>query len=149
MLTVRDVMTENPACCTAETKLQEVAKMMVDCDCGEIPVVDGRETRRPVGVVTDRDITVRAVARGRNPLELSARECMSADPVTVRPDASLDDASSLLADHQLRRLPVVDEQGRLCGIVAQADIANSLSSRETGEMVREVSQPGGHTLRAS
>lgn len=149
MLTVRDVMTDNPACCTSDTKLQEVARMMVECDCGEIPVVDGKESRRPIGVVTDRDITVRAVAQGRNPLELTARECMSADPVTIRPDATLDEASTLLADRQLRRLPVVDEQGRLCGIVAQADIANSQSAKETGEMVREVSQPGGHSMRAS
>lgn len=149
MLTVRDVMTENPACCTPETKLPEVARMMVECDCGEIPVVDEQETRRPVGVITDRDITVRTVAQGRNPLELTARECMSVNPVTIEPDASLDDASALLADHQLRRLPVIDEQGRLCGIVAQADIANSLSSRETGELVREVSQPSGHSLHAS
>ena len=149
MQSVRDVMTENPACCTPDTGLQEVARMMVECDCGEIPVVDDRESRRPIGVITDRDITVRAVAQGRNPLELRARDCMSPEPVTITPDASLDAASTLLADRRLRRLPVVDEQGRLCGIVAQADIAQAMSTRETGEMVREVSQPGGSSLRAS
>lgn len=149
MTTVRDVMTENPACCLPDTELQEVARMMVECDCGEIPVIDSEQNRRPIGVITDRDITVRAVAQGRNPLELRARDCMSPEPATIGPDADLEEAGEMLADRQLRRLPVVDEQGRLCGIIAQADIASTLPARATGEMLREVSQPKDQSLRAS
>jgi CBS domain-containing protein len=142
-------MTENPAFCRPETKLQEVARLMVDCDFGEIPVVDSDSSRKPIGVITDRDITVRAVAQGRNPLELTARDCMSTDPVTTTPDADLEEAANLLGEHQLRRLPVVNERGELCGIVTQADIAKAAPPQETGDLVREVSQPGGNALHAS
>ena len=74
---VKEVMTASPTCCLAETSLQEVAKMMVDNDCGEIPVIDSNETKKPLGVVTDRDIVCRTVAQGRNPLDLTASDCMS------------------------------------------------------------------------
>jgi CBS domain-containing protein len=137
---VSDVMTKDPACCTPETPLRDVARLMVECDCGEIPVVDSKRTLRPVGVVTDRDIVVRCVATGRNPLEAEAEDCMSSPVVTVTPDADLEDGSDLMEKHQLRRIPVVDEAGALCGIVAQADIARHAPPREVAEVVREVSR---------
>ena len=87
----KDVMTPNPACCTPETNLQEVAQMFVDHDCGAIPVVEDSVSRRPVGIITDRDIACRAVAAGKNALELRARDCMSTACVTVPLEASLDD----------------------------------------------------------
>lgn len=83
---VKDVMTANPACCTAETNLREVAQLMVEHDCGEIPVVANKDTKKPVGVVTDRDIVCRTVAKGTNPLDLTAADCMSQPCVTVTPD---------------------------------------------------------------
>jgi CBS domain-containing protein len=137
---VSEIMTKNPGCCTPETPLREVARLMVDCDCGEIPVVDSKRTMRPVGVVTDRDIVVRCVAEGKNPLEAEAEDCMSSPVVTATPDADVQEAADLMQDHQLRRLPIVDEAGALCGIVAQADLARHASPREVAEVVREVSR---------
>jgi CBS domain-containing protein len=137
---VSEVMTKDPACCTPETPLRDVAQLMVECDCGEIPVVDSKRTMRPVGVVTDRDIVVRCVAKGKNPLEAEAEDCMSSPVVTVTPDMDLEDAADLMEEHQLRRVPVIDEAGALCGIVAQADIARHASPRQVAEVVREVSR---------
>jgi len=137
---VSEVMTKDPACCTPETGLKEVARLMVEHDCGEIPVVDGQRTMRPVGVVTDRDIVVRCVAEGKNPLEAEAGDVMSSPVVTVTPDMTLEEVADLMEEHQLRRVPVVDEAGVICGIVAQADIAHHASAREVAEVVREVSR---------
>lgn len=137
---VSEIMTTNPACCTPETGLQEVARMMVENDCGEIPVVDGKRTMRPVGVVTDRDIVVRRVAEGQNPLEADAGDIMSSPVVTATPDMTLEDIGNLMEEHQLRRVPVVDEAGAVCGIVAQADVAQHAHPREVAEVVREVSR---------
>jgi CBS domain-containing protein len=137
---VNDLMTKDPACCTPETGLQEVARLMVDNDCGEIPVVDSKRTMRPVGVVTDRDIVVRSVAEGSNPLEMEAGDVMSSPVVTVSPDTSVEDVADRMEEHQLRRVPVVDDAGTICGIVAQADIARHANPREVAEVVKEVSR---------
>ena len=137
---VSEVMTRDPACCTPETGLKEVARLMVEHDCGEIPVVDGKRTMRPVGVVTDRDIVVRCVAEGKNPVEAEAGDVMSSPVVTVTPEMRLEEVADLMEEHQLRRVPVVDEAGAVCGIVAQADIAHHASPREVAEVVREVSR---------
>jgi len=138
---VRDIMTTDVACCTPDTPLQEVARMMVEHDCGEIPVVDGPATMRPLGVVTDRDITCRTVAVGRDPMAMKASDVMSSPAISARPDEDLDDCIRTLEDHQIRRVPVVDGTGRCCGMVALADIARSASKRDTAEVVREVSMP--------
>lgn len=140
---VQEVMTRNPACCSADTSLQDVARMMVDCNCGEIPVLD--EMSRPVGVVTDRDICCRAVARGLNPQSTNAREVMSSPVVTVRPDDSLETCCQKMEDNQVRRVPVVDDNGSCCGIVAQADIARRLDEHATAEVVRDISQPSSQS----
>ncbi|MCM2305651.1 MAG: CBS domain-containing protein [Elusimicrobia bacterium] len=138
---VRELMTKDPLACTPETGLRDVAKMMCEGDCGEIPVVESKTSAKPVGVITDRDITCRAVARGRNPLELTAADCMSSPAVTVTPETSLEDCCKVLEKHQIRRVPVVDKQGRCCGMVAQADIARRGPAEATCEIVKEVSQP--------
>src|SRR5437588_9775101 len=85
----KDVMTADPACCISETTLQEVAQMMIDHDCGEIPVVENKENKLPIGVITDRDIVCRAVARGLNPLDLAVGDYMSKPCMTVTPDLSV------------------------------------------------------------
>ena len=138
---IKEIMTKSPACCTPETSLREVAAMFVDNDCGAVPVVDSVNTRRPIGMVTDRDIACRAVAKGLNALELTARDCMSSPSVTVPEDASLDEAIQLMEDNRVRRLPVVDERGRCIGVIAQADIALSAGRGKTAEVVREISRP--------
>lgn len=134
----RDVMTADPACCTPETTLDEVAKLMVRKNCGEIPVIDRFD--HPVGVVTDRDIVCRVVAQGKNPMAHTASECMTQPVVTVGTLASLEDVVSTMEKHQIRRVPVVDERGCCAGIIAQADVARVGPEHEVAELVREVSR---------
>lgn len=138
---VTDIMTPDPACCTPETSLPEVARLMVDCDCGEIPVVDDLESRKLLGVVTDRDIVVRTVAVDRDPADYTAADVMSTPAITVSEDAELQECEEKMELNQIRRIPVLDDQERLCGIVSQADIARQAGAQETAEVVREVSQP--------
>ena len=136
-MTVAEIMTKDPACCAPDTSLQEVAKLMVENDCGCIPVVQDGE---PVGTITDRDIAVRTVAEGKNPLDLTASDAMSSNVVSVAEDCSLDECCKVMEDHQIRRVLVVDASGACCGIIAQADIAANASTKDTGEVVQEVSK---------
>ncbi|MGE5525394.1 MAG: CBS domain-containing protein [Rhodospirillaceae bacterium] len=138
-MVVRDLMTTDPVCCDPDTGLQDVARMMLDNDCGAIPVC---EEGKPVGIVSDRDIAVRAVAEGQNPLEMTAAQIMSSPVETVTADTSLDDLFDLMEDKQIRRVVVVDEEGAVCGIVAQADIAE-YAGDEVAEVVQEISEPQG------
>jgi CBS domain-containing protein len=140
-LQVKDIMTPDPVCCTSETTLQEAARLMVKHDCGEIPVVDSTETMKPIGVITDRDITCRTVAQGKNPLEMTVRECMSSPSVIVALEASLETCCKTMEASLVRRIPVVDETGRCCGIVSQADIAKNAAKEDTAEVVKQLSQP--------
>ena len=138
---VREVMTADPACCTADTSLPAVARMMIDNDCGEIPVVDNAHSNVPIGVVTDRDIVCRTIANGLNPLDLTAADCMSKPIVTVTPDITIEVCCRIMEEKRIRRVPVVDERGACCGIVALADIAREIGKRVAGEIVKEVSEP--------
>ena len=140
---VKEIMTGSPACCTPDTSLQEVAQKMVENDCGCIPVVEDEVSMKPVGVVTDRDIICRTVAEGRNPREMTAGDCMSSPVVTVTPETSVDDCCNTMEENQIRRVPVVDEEGGCCGMVAQADIARKGSEHQTAEVVQDVSRPTG------
>lgn len=139
-MNVREIMTINPVCATQDTSLEEVARMMVENDCGQIPVVEDTRSRRTIGVVTDRDIVCRVVARGENPARVAVREAMSVPAITVRPDMSVEDCCTILEEKQLRRAPVEDEHGRCCGIVSIADIAQTSPEKLTGEVVRSLSQ---------
>lgn len=139
-MNVKDIMTENPACCTPDEGLQKVAQMMVDNDCGCIPVVENKNTNVQVGAITDRDIVCRAVALNKNPLDLTAADVMTPDIVAVTPETSLEDCCNLMEENQIRRISVVDESGALCGIIAQADIANNADDHKTAEVVQEVSK---------
>ena len=138
-MNVRELMTQDPVCCTPETSLQDVAKMMVANDCGEIPVIQAAQGRKLVGVITDRDIVCRAVAEGKGSTT-KVENCMTRDIVTVTPETSLEDCRLLMEENQIRRVPVVDANNVCCGIVSQADIAVRASTGETGELVREVSR---------
>ncbi len=137
---VKEIMTENPACCTADTNLQEVAKMMVDNDCGCIPVVEDTTHNKAIGTITDRDICCRSVAEGKNPLEMSASDVMTKNVITVTPETSVEDCCNTMEDNQIRRVVVVDDEGSCCGMVAQADIANNASNNKTAEVVQELSK---------
>ena len=132
------VMTPEPQCCSPETPLNEVANLMVEADCGEIPIVDA--SNRLIGVVTDRDIVCRVVAKGKNPSSATAQEAMSQPVVAVTPDTTLDEIVAVMEENQIRRVPVVDARGCCCGIIAKADVAMVARESEVGEMVREVSR---------
>jgi CBS domain-containing protein len=135
---VKEIMTRDPARVAPEATLGEVATLMKQEDCGSIPIVrDGKL----VGIVTDRDIVVRAIAAGKDPKATKASDVMSADPVCVGPDDDVREAERVMADRQIRRLPVV-EDGRLSGIVVIGQIARRERSEEkVGEVLEEISQP--------
>ena len=141
----RDVMTLNPACCKPETPLDQVARLMVQHDCGEIPVIDSAEQQ--IGVVTDRDIVCRMVAEGKNPMAYTAETCMSQPVVTVLVSAPLDEVVATMEKHQIRGVPVIDENGCCTGMIAQADVAWSAQEHEVGELVREVSRETGRIAK--
>ena len=137
---IRSVMTSNPATCTPDATLRQAAQLMKQNDCGQIPVVG--QDRQPLGVITDRDIAVRAVAGGGDLASATVGEYMTS-PVTTVPDScSLDDVAKVMEQGQIRRVVVVDGQGSVAGIVAQADIARSGRDGKTADVVTQVSEPG-------
>ncbi|TMK77966.1 MAG: CBS domain-containing protein [Actinobacteria bacterium] len=129
-------MTSNPCSIDVDKSVAYAARMMRDEDVGLAPIVEGD---RLVGTVTDRDIAVRLVAEGKDPEATKVREIATPNVVTVDPQQDLDEALSLMARHQLRRLAVVEEDGRLVGVIAQADVAKEAKPKETGRMVEEIS----------
>jgi CBS domain-containing protein len=133
------LMTRNPKFCLATSPLEEVARAMRDEDVGEIPVVD--LDRHPIGVITDRDIVVRTLAAGRNPLGTQAQDCMTVPPIVIQEDATVEECARLMQRHEVRRIPVVDTKGTLCGIVALADLERSDARSLQNEVTRSVSQP--------
>lgn len=137
----KDIMTESPTCATPEMDLVTVAKMLAQHDCGAVPIVDDATHRRPLGVITDRDIVCRTLALGRDPRQMTAGECMSAPAVTVAPESTIDICCEAMEVNQVRRLLVVDDDGHCCGIVSQADIAQAVPGSKAAEVVREISQP--------
>jgi CBS domain-containing protein len=134
---IRDLMTANPRAIDADKPVAYAAKMMKDEDVGLAPIVEGD---RLIGTVTDRDIAIRVVAEGKDPQSTTVRDIASTKLVTVDPDQDLDEALKLMAQHQVRRLPVVEEDGRLVGVLAQADLAREGKDKQTGEVVQQISQ---------
>lgn len=134
---VREAMTPGVRSVSPTDSLREAAQAMREQDVGSLPVV---EDGRVVGIITDRDIVVRAVAEGVDPRTATVGDVTSGDLVTVEPDEDLDDALKLMAQHRVRRLPVVKD-GRLVGVVAQADVALEANDKDAGEMLAEISQP--------
>jgi CBS domain-containing protein len=133
---VRDAMTSSPKTISPSTTPQEAARLMKSEDVGSLPIVEGDKL---VGVVTDRDLAIRVLAEGKSP-DTAVSEIASKDVVTVDPDQSLEEAARLMAEHQVRRLPVVEEDGRLVGVLAQADVAQAGQDALTGETVQRISQ---------
>jgi CBS domain-containing protein len=142
MATCREVMTREPASCQPTDSLARVAQIMKSHDVGAVPVVDG-SSRKLVGMITDRDIVIKAVASGRSCETATIRDVMSTDVVTCREDDDVELAVSKMAERKVRRIPVVDSSGVLCGIIAQADIATRVQrDQTTGELVEAISEPG-------
>ena len=134
---IRDVMTSNPRSLESGSTAVEAARLMRDENVGIVPIVEGEKL---VGTVTDRDIVTRVVAEGKTPESVTVGEIASRELVTIDPQQDLDDALRLMARHQVRRLPVVEEDGKLVGIVAQKDVAMHASEAQTGEVVEDISR---------
>lgn len=142
--TARDIMTDSPAVVTPETTARDAARMMEDNDCGSLPVVESRNSMKLQGIVTDRDLALRILGRGQNP-DTPVREAMTKNVASVRPDGDLNEIEYLMSSQQVRRIPVVDEQSRVLGIVAQADLARELSAvgtKDFSRVLEKISEPG-------
>lgn len=133
---IREAMTSNPTTVEPGTTVEEAARTMKSEDVGSLPIVEGD---RLVGVVTDRDLTIRVLAEGKG-ADTTVGEIASKDVVTIDPQQSLEEAARLMAEHQVRRLPVTEEDGKLVGILAQADVAQTGNDTLTGEVVQQISQ---------
>lgn len=140
---VKQIMTPDPARCTPEATAREAATLMRDNDCGSIPVVENTTSNRLVGTVTDRDLAIRGLAAGQGP-ESRVGDLMTPEPVTCVPEDEVEDVRQVMVEQQVRRVPVVDTDGILVGIVAQADLAReegAASDREVGRIVEAISEP--------
>jgi CBS domain-containing protein len=141
----RDLMTENPSCITPEATAQEAAHMMDDQDVGSLPVVEGGSNRL-VGIITDRDLAIRVLARGESG-NLPVSDVMSKkDLACVRSEDDIDTVEKLMVRYQVRRIPVVDSQDRVVGVIAQADLARErreLGEKDVAKVVEKISEPAG------
>jgi len=143
-MNVRDIMTARVESVSPATDLVIVARRMKDLNVGSLPVVEGE---RLLGIVTDRDIVTRVVAEGKQPKSVQVRTCLTPDPVTIAPDVDIKDASDVMARHQIRRLPVV-EDGRLIGFISLGDLAvDTGKDKLVGDALEQISEPAAPRLR--
>jgi CBS domain-containing protein len=136
-------MTPDPACCTPDSTAQDAALLMKQHDCGSIPVVESLQTRVLIGTVTDRDLAIRGLAAGRGP-DTPIRELMTNDPIAAAQQDEVEIVREVMVAQQVRRVPVIDENGAVVGIVAQADLAledGAASDQEVGRIVEAISDP--------
>jgi CBS domain-containing protein len=141
-MTCAQVMTKDPACCVPTDSASRVAKIMKTEDVGSIPVCESQQSRKLVGIVTDRDLALHVVAEGRDANSTLAKDVMTRDPFTCLPEDDLQNALDAMEKQQVRRIPVLDRSGQLMGIIAQADIATrSETPEKTAEIVEEISKP--------
>ena len=139
----KEIMSSDPQCCTPEDTLRDAARMMADNDCGCLPVVEDKAGKRVIGVLTDRDIAIRGVARGKTP-DSKVNDVMSPAPACCSAEDDVEVVEKIMIDKQVRRVPVVDADGRVVGMIAQADLARdnrAASDREVGRIVEKISEP--------
>lgn len=142
-MTIESVMTRDPSCCLPGDSVSTAARIMKQQDVGPVLVVSDQTGMQLLGIVTDRDIALEVVAEGRDPYSTRVDSVMSTNPISCREHEDVSEAVRIMAEYQVRRVPVVDEDGRVIGIVAQADIARHADEEEVGELVEEISQPFG------
>jgi CBS domain-containing protein len=136
-----EVMTKDPSCCLPTDTVFEAAKLMKSEDVGPIPVVSDNEGKTLEGIITDRDLTLKIVAEGLDPKSKKVKDVMTTEVVTCGPDDNANQALELMEHHQVRRIPIVNENKRLVGIIAQADVATRMKGQQkTGEVVKEISR---------
>ena len=142
MQTCGQIMSRNPASSTINDSVETAAKLMKTEDVGSIPVVQTQESRRLVGIITDRDIVVNVVAEGRDAKSTRVEQVMTRNPVTCRENDDVQKALDAMTEHQVRRILVVDNSDRLIGIIAQADVATRTDNpQKTAQVVEEISKP--------
>jgi|SRR5262245_7764469 len=141
MKKVRDIMTKDPVCCTPQDSVTETARVMKGEDVGSVPVVKDRTTKKLVGIVTDRDLALKVLAERRDPNNTRVEEVMTRNPLSCREDDDLENCLDSMEKRQIRRMPIVDRQDRIVGIIAQADVATRAGEPEkTAELVEEISE---------
>ncbi len=140
-MNVRDAMTPDPVCCLTTDRAQKVAGLLCKHGVGSMPVVTDYESRKLVGIITDRDLCCSVVANGLNPQSTPIEEFISRNPVACREGENLDDCERLMQEHKVRRIPIVDGDGRVIGIVSQADLALKDKPERVARTVAEVSKP--------
>ena len=139
-----EVMTKNPICCLPNAMAAEAAEMMKSENIGSLPVVENEQTMKLIGIVTDRDLAMKVVAAGLDAKSTKVQSVMTHKVITCQADDDLQKALDAMAEHQLRRIPIVDNDNKIVGIIAQADVATRVDQPEkTAEMVKEISQAGG------
>jgi len=136
-----DIMTESLVYSSPEDTVSNVAQLMKTEDIGPVLIIDNEESKRLVGIVTDRDLALKVVAEGRDPQTTKVEDVMTRKVITCRADDDVENAMQAMAQYQLRRIPIVDNDDRLVGIISQADVATRVGEPEkTAEVVREISQ---------
>jgi len=136
-----EVMTKNPVCCLPNDMVAKVAQLMKSKDIGPVPIIENEQTKKLVGIVTDRDLALKIVAEGRDAKSTKAEEVMTRKVVTCRGEDDVQKALDAMSEHQLRRIPVVDNDNRIVGIIAQADVATRVDQpAKTAEVVKDISQ---------
>jgi len=138
---VREVMSQNPACCTPDDSAQTVARIMRDRSVGAVPVVADDQSRILIGMITDRDFCCSVVADGLDPKTTTIQRFISANPISCREGENIERCERLMQNHQVRRVPVVDEKGSVIGIVSQADLALHEKPERVSRTVAEISRP--------
>jgi CBS domain-containing protein len=139
----QEVMTRDPVCCEPTDSITRVAALMRKEDVGAVPVVADQVSRRLIGIVTDRDLVTKVLAGGLSVDQATVRDAMTSHPASCREEDDVTEAMSVMGQRQVRRMPVVDLDGRLTGIIAQADVATRMrSDSDTGQMVESISEPG-------
>jgi CBS domain-containing protein len=137
-------MTREPVCCEPSDSITRVAELMKTEDVGSVPVVDSQASRTLVGIVTDRDLVIKVLAGGRSVERSTVGDAMTSNPASCREEDDVTEAMRVMGERQVRRMPVVDREGRLTGIIAQADVATRMGrDSDTGQMVESISEPGG------
>ena len=142
---IRHAMTKDPSCCVPSDTAQKAAMIMRAEDAGVVPVIENEQSQKIVGVVTDRDLCMNVVAEGRDPRTVRTEECMTTAVVTCSPNDSIEKATELMRENQIRRIPVVNEQGELQGIVSLADVVGrgEIKTTQTHDTLKQVSAPSG------
>lgn len=146
---VREAMTPNPFCCVPTDSAQKVAKALCEHDVGSLLVVNDQQSRTLVGIITDRDLCCSVVAQGLDPKTTAIEKYISLNPVTCREGENLDGCERLMQEHQLRRIPIVDSEGRVIGIVSQADLALKERPETVAKILAEVSKRAGTATSAT